>query len=58
MPESWAAGVARTVGGMGVALRTNTRAVLDGVTLADIVDQDLPARAAKPAADPEAWTSH
>ena len=41
-----------------MALRTSMRAVLDGVTLAEIVDRDLPARVAELAADPEAWSSH
>ena len=58
-PESLSyGGPAEGLGEVWVALRTNMRAVLDGVTLADIVDQDLPAKVAKLAADPEAWTSH
>ena len=52
------AGPAEMLQEVWVALRTSMRAVLDGVTLAEIVDRDLPARVAELAADPEAWSSH
>jgi Rrf2 family protein len=41
-----------------VALRSNMRAVLDGVTLQDIVDGELPPKVARLASDPEAWAPH
>jgi Rrf2 family protein len=41
-----------------VALRSNMRAVLEGVTLQDIVDGELPAEVARLASDPEAWAPH
>jgi Rrf2 family protein len=41
-----------------VALRSNMRAVLDGVTLQNVVDEKLPAKVARLASDPEAWSSH
>ena len=38
-----------------VALRANLRAVLDEVTLADVVAGNLPAEVARLADDPDAW---
>jgi Rrf2 family protein len=38
-----------------IALRANERAVLEGVTLADIVSGELPASVAILAASPQAW---
>src|SRR4051794_34845326 len=46
LPEVW------------VALRSNMRAVVDSVTLANVVDGELPAKVAQLAADPEAWGPH
>ena len=40
-----------------MALRSNMRAVLEQVTLADVVQHRLPAEVAKLTADPEAWSS-
>jgi DNA-binding IscR family transcriptional regulator len=41
-----------------VALRSNMRAVLERVTLADVVEHDLPAQVTALTADPEAWHPH
>ena len=50
-----AAGALRVV---WIALRTNIRAVLESVTLADLAAGELPDDVAALAADPEAWLSH
>lgn len=41
-----------------VALRANVRAVLEQVSLADIVEGSLPAIVRELAAEPDAWTRH
>ncbi len=41
-----------------IAMRANLRAVLEAVTLADVVRGELPASLADVLADPEAWRSH
>jgi Rrf2 family protein len=41
-----------------VALRANVRAVLERVSLADIVQGSLPATVRQLAAEPDAWTRH
>ena len=41
-----------------VAVRAGLRAVLEHVTLADIVAGDLPSDVARLTADPDAWTAH
>jgi Rrf2 family protein len=41
-----------------VALRANVRAVLEEVSLADIVDHSLPPAVRQLAAEPDAWTRH
>ncbi len=41
-----------------IALRTNIRAVLESVTLADLAANELPDEVAALTADPEAWLSH
>jgi Rrf2 family protein len=40
-----------------IALRTNMRAVLEHVTLADLVGERLPKRIAKLADEPDSWTT-
>ena len=57
-PESVSySGSAETLQEVWVALRSNMRAVLEQVTLADVVQHRLPAEVAKLTADPEAWSS-
>ena len=57
-PESVSyAGPAELLQEVWVALRSNMRAVLEQVTLADVVEHELPSEVAKLAADPEAWSS-
>jgi Rrf2 family protein len=51
-------GAAEQLKDVWVALRANMREVLEGVTLADVVGQDLPKAVEKIAAQPEAWVSH
>jgi Rrf2 family protein len=41
-----------------IAVRANLRAVLESVTLADIVDGELPSSITKLTRDPEAWVHH
>ena len=43
---------------MWIALRANLRAVLEGVTLADLRSQRLDPRIEALADDPDAWTAH
>jgi len=40
-----------------IALRTNVRAVLEGVTLADLATARLPKRIATLAQNPESWVT-
>ena len=57
-PESVSySGAAETLQEVWVALRSNMRAVLEHVTLADVVKHRLPAEVAKLAADQNAWSS-
>jgi Rrf2 family protein len=58
-PESVSyAGAAEVLQEVWVALRSNMRAVLERVTLADVVEHDLPADVTALAAEPEAWHPH
>jgi DNA-binding IscR family transcriptional regulator len=58
-PESVSyAGAAEVLQEVWVALRSNMRAVLESVTLADVVEHDLPADVTALAAAPEAWQPH
>lgn len=41
-----------------IALRTNVRAVLEAVTLADLASGRLPQEVRSLASEPDAWTSH
>lgn len=41
-----------------IALRANMRAVLESVTLADVVEGKLPTSITKLTSDPEAWVHH
>jgi Rrf2 family protein len=41
-----------------IAVRANLRAVLESVTLADIVEGKLPSSITKLTSDPEAWVHH
>ncbi len=41
-----------------IAVRANLRAVLESVTLADLVEGDLPALITELTRDPEAWVHH
>jgi DNA-binding IscR family transcriptional regulator len=50
-------GVAEPLQHVWIALRANLRAVLERVTLADLVDGNLPAEVAELARDPEAWVT-
>ena len=51
-------GAARNLQDVWIAVRASLRAVLEPVTLADVVAGTLPATAGGFAADPEAWASH
>ncbi|MDX6637390.1 MAG: hypothetical protein QOJ01_901 [Solirubrobacterales bacterium] len=51
-------GSAASLRDVWVALRSNMREVLEGVTLADIAAGDLPKAIEKIAAKPEAWVTH
>lgn len=51
-------GPAEALQGVWVALRSNMRAVVDSVSLADVVAGELPSNVAELAADPEAWSPH
>lgn len=50
-------GAAEPVQDVWIALRTNMRAVLEGVTLADLAARRLPRRVAALAKDPESWVT-
>jgi Rrf2 family protein len=50
-------GVAEPLQRVWIALRANLRAVLERVTLADLVDGSLPPEVAELARDPEAWVT-
>ena len=50
-------GAAEPLQGLWVAVRANLRAVLESVTLADIVDGALPEPVSELTRDPEAWRS-
>jgi Rrf2 family protein len=57
-PESLQyAGSAEQLQKVWIAVRANLRAVLETVTLADLVQGRLPASVAELARDPEAWTT-
>jgi len=49
------AGSAERLQDVWIAVRANLRAVLDAVTLADVVTGELPSEVASISADPEAW---
>jgi Rrf2 family protein len=51
-------GAAEALRVVWIALRTNIRAVLESVTLADVATGALPDEVAALTADPEAWVSH
>lgn len=51
-------GAAASMQEVWIALRANMRAVLERVTLADIVDGKLPKPVTKLTRDPEAWVHH
>ncbi|MDP8952437.1 MAG: Rrf2 family transcriptional regulator [Actinomycetota bacterium] len=51
-------GVARLLKEVWIAVRANLRAVLESVTLADLVEGDLPAPITELTRDPEAWVHH
>ncbi len=58
-PESLSyGGSAEMLQEVWVALRSNMRAVLERVTLADVARHDLPAEITALAADPDAWNPH
>jgi len=51
-------GVAEPLRDVWIALRANIRAVLEVVTLADVVDRDLPPSVVKLTEGDEVWESH
>jgi len=51
-------GAAEALQEVWVALRANVRAVLEQVSLADMVEGSLPASVRALAAEPDAWTRH
>jgi Rrf2 family protein len=51
-------GAAENLQEVWIAVRANLRAVLESVTLADIVDGNLPSSITKLTSDPEAWVHH
>src|SRR5919199_6353801 len=51
-------GVARPLTEVWIAVRANLRAVLETVTLADLVENALPAPIGELTRDPEAWVHH
>ena len=51
-------GAAKQLGDVWVALRANIRAVLEAVTLADLVEGSLPVDVAAMIDEPKAWLSH
>ncbi len=58
-PETTAyTGAAEHLQEVWVAVRASLRAVLESVTLADVVDGTLPKMVQKLASDPDSWVSH
>ncbi len=51
-------GAARSLTEVWIAVRANLRAVLETVTLADLVEGSLPASIEELTRDPEAWVHH
>jgi Rrf2 family protein len=51
-------GSAQALRNVWIAMRANLRAVLESVTLADVVRGELPPSLDDVLADPEAWRSH
>ena len=51
-------GAAESLQQVWIAVRANLRAVLESVTLADLVDGDLPKPVPELLRDPEAWVHH
>ena len=51
-------GAARSLTEVWIAVRANLRAVLETVTLADLVEGSLPASVEELTRDPEAWVHH
>ena len=51
-------GAAEVLQEVWIAVRANLRAVLESVTLADLVEGDLPAPITELTRDPEAWVHH
>jgi len=51
-------GAARGLREVWIATRANLRAVLETVTLADVIQGRLPEQVARLASDPEAWQPH
>lgn len=51
-------GAAKRLSEVWIAVRASLRAVLEGVTLADLVDGPLPQSVLDLALDPEAWQPH
>jgi Rrf2 family protein len=51
-------GAARQLTEIWIAVRANLRAVLETVTLADLVEGSLPTPVEKLTSDPEAWVHH
>ena len=51
-------GAAEALRDVWIAVRANLRAVLESVTLADLVDGDLPKPVPELLRDPEAWVHH
>ena len=51
-------GAARQLTEIWIAVRANMRAVLETVTLADLVEGSLPTTVEKLTSDPEAWVHH
>jgi Rrf2 family protein len=52
------AGSAARLRDVWIAVRANLRAVLEGVTIADVARGELPESVAELAADPDAWQPH
>ena len=52
------AGAAKSLTEVWIAVRANLRAVLETVTLADLVEGSLPAPVEELTRDPEAWVHH
>jgi Rrf2 family protein len=51
-------GAAKNLQQVWIAVRANLRAVLESVTLADIVEGELPSSITELTDDPEAWVHH